>query len=139
MGVLEAMKGGGDKVKRGSLESSFKGNEDDKSFSESKKHRAPRSRRCCCGQHEKCAFIQKTFHHYDPNDARIGYVKLQKSSGRSSSSDKRRYDKIKVVVVAECLNMNYEEDFDAEKRVALHHYHPKVAEYFHDPATKSRR
>ena len=131
------MKGGGGKVKSGSFESLSKGNEDDKSFSDSKKHQAPRSRKCCCGQHEKCAFIQKIFHHYDPNDPRIGYVKLQKSSGRSISGDKRRYDKIKVV--AECLNMSYEEDFDTEKRVALHHYHPKVAEYFHDPATKSRK
>ena len=137
MGALEATKGGGGEVKRGSLESSFKGDEDDKSFSESKKRRAPRSRRRCRGQREKRAFTQKAFRRYDPNDARIGYVKLQKSSGRPSGSNKRRRDKTKAA--AERLSVSYEEDFDAEKRVALRHHRPKAAERFYDPATKSRR
>ena len=73
-------------------------------------------RRCCYGEHEKCAFIQKVFHHYDPTDAHIGYVWLTKSSGRFSSSSTRRYDKIRVA--AECLGMNHEVDFNTEKRVA---------------------
>ena len=70
-------------------------------------------RRCCYGEHEKCAFIQKVFHHYDPTDAHIGYVWLTKSSGRFSSSSTRRYDKIRVA--AECLGMNHEVDFNTEK------------------------
>ena len=110
------MKGGGSKVKSGSFKSSLKGSKGDKSFSESKKHPTPRSRTCCCEEHEKCAFIQKIFHHYDPTDAHIGYVWLTKSSGRFSSSSTRRYDKIRVA--AECLGMNHEVDFNTQKRVA---------------------
>jgi len=73
-------------------------------------------RRCCYGEHEKCAFIQKVFHHYDPTDAHIGYAWLTKSSGSFSSSSTRRYDKIRVA--AECLGMNHEVDFNTQKRVA---------------------
>ena len=55
----------------------------------------------------------------------------------SRSSNRRVFDGVKVA--AECLGMNYDVDFDIEKRVALHHYHPKVAQYFYEPGTKSRK
>ena len=107
--------GGGSKSSaKSSARSGVKGSKESSPAKKMTKQRV--KRRCCYGEHEKCAFIQKVFHHYDPTDAHIGYVWLTKSSGRFSSSSTRRYDKIRVA--AECLGMNHEVDFNTQKRVA---------------------
>ena len=67
---------------------------------------------------------------YDPNDHRLGYVKVCKPQNYTPPINSRQYDKFKAA--AECLGLEAVDLFNSAKMVARHHYPPEVCEFFWD-------
>ena len=73
-------------------------------------------RSCRCGEPTICKEIQTILRRYDPNDHRLGYVKVCKLQKYTPPINPRRHDKLKVA--AELLGLEGVDLFSSEKMAA---------------------